>query len=120
MNGNPYTLATGWSWALAGQDTGRRSTAVKLAEFLADKDFLAEWTSAAGFLPPRSDALQGWQDSTERQVLQQISTSAHLMPPVDVVSSLGPVLEQAVVDVLKAQSDPQSAAAAAISKINQP
>lgn len=120
LNGNPYTLATGWSWALAGQDAERRLQAVKLAEFLADKDFLAGWSSAAGYLPPRQDALQGWQDTADRQVLQQVSASAHLMPPVDLLSSLGPALEQAVVDVLKAQSDPQTAAAAAISRINKP
>ena len=62
------------------------------------------------YLPPRADALQSWQDAELRQVMEQISCSAQLMPPVDLVSSLGPALEQAVVDVLKAQSDPQTAA----------
>lgn len=120
LSGQPDSLATGWSWALAGQDPERRANAVKLAEFLTEKDFMAQWTSAAGYLPPRADALQGWQDTEQRLALQQISTSAHLMPPVDLISSLGPVLQQAVVDVLKAQSDPQAAAAAAISSVNQP
>jgi multiple sugar transport system substrate-binding protein len=119
-NGTPFTLASGFSWALAGQDPERRTLAVRLAEFLADKDFQTQWTSAAGYLPPRADALQGWQDFQQNQVLQQISTSAQLMPPVDLVSSLGPALEQAVVDVLKAQSDPPTAAQAAINQINKP
>ncbi len=119
-NGTPFTLASGYSWALAGQDPERRTLAVRLAEYLADKDFQAEWTSAAGYLPPRADALQGWQDSQQSKVLEQISTSAQLMPPIDLVSSLGPALEQAVVDVLKAQSDPQTAAQTAIDQINKP
>ena len=118
--GTPFTLATGWSWALAGQSTEHRALSVSLAEFLVDKDFLAAYTDAAGYLPPRVDALQGWQDAGLRQMVEQISYSAQLMPPADLISSVGPTLEQAVVDVLKAQSDPQSAAQAAIDQINQP
>jgi ABC-type glycerol-3-phosphate transport system substrate-binding protein len=119
-NGTPFTLASGYSWALAGQDPERRTLAVRLAEYLADKDFQAQWTAAAGYLPPRVDALQSWQDHQMSQVLEQISTSAQLMPPLDLVSSLGPALKQAVVDVLKAQNDPQTAAQAAINQINKP
>jgi ABC-type glycerol-3-phosphate transport system substrate-binding protein len=119
-NDTPFTLATGWSWALAGQDPERRTQAIRLAEYLVDKEFLAEWTYAAGYLPPRADALQSWQDAELRQLIEQISYSARLMPPADIVSSLGPALEQAVVDVLKAQSDPQTAAQTVIDQINQP
>jgi multiple sugar transport system substrate-binding protein len=120
LNGKAYTLASGWCWALAGQDPGRRESAVKLAEFLADKDFLAKWSAAAGYLPPRVDALQGWQDAGQRQILHPISTSASLMPPTDLVSTIGPALEQAVVSVIKAQSDPGTAAATAINQVNKP
>lgn len=119
-DGVSFTLATGWSWALAGQDPQRRLLSVRLAEFLVEKDFLAQWTFAAGYLPPRADVLQRWQDTDLRQMIEQISYSAHLMPPADLISSLGPALEQAVVDVLKAQNDPQSAAQAVIDQINQP
>jgi multiple sugar transport system substrate-binding protein len=119
-DGTPFTLATGWSWALASQDPTHRSMAIELAEYLVDSEFLAEWTYAAGYLPPRADALQSWQDDELRQVIEQVSSSAWLMPPVDMLSSLGPVLEQAVVDVLKAQSDPQTAAQVVINQINQP
>lgn len=119
-NGKPFTLANGYSWALAGQDSERRLLAVRLAEYLSDKQFQAEWTVAAGYLAPRADALQSWQDPELRQVLEQISSSAQLMPPVDLVSSIGPALEQAVVDVLKSQSDPQTAARNAINQISKP
>jgi ABC-type glycerol-3-phosphate transport system substrate-binding protein len=119
-NGSPFTLATGYSWALAGQDPERRAIAVSLAEYLSDKNFQAEWTAAAGYLPPRADALHSWQDSELSRILDQISASAQLMPPVDLVSSIGPALEQAVVNVLKAQSEPQTAARNAINQISKP
>ncbi len=119
-SGTPFTLTTGYSWALAGQDPEQRTLAVKLAEYLSNKVFLAEWTEAAGFLPPRADALQSWSDPDQIRVLDQISTSGELMPPMDLVSSLGPALEKAVVDVLKSQSEPRAAARAAIDQLNQP
>jgi ABC-type glycerol-3-phosphate transport system substrate-binding protein len=117
---DPFTLATGWSWALAGRDPQRRSLSVRLAEFLVEKEFLAKWSYAAGYLPPRVDALGNWGDAQLRQVVERISSSAHQLPPADLISSLGPALEQAVVDVLKAQSEPRIAARAVISQINQP
>jgi ABC-type glycerol-3-phosphate transport system substrate-binding protein len=120
LNGQSYALASGWSWALAGRDPERRASAVKLAEFLVDKDFLAQWSSVAGYLPPRVDALQGWQDAKQRQVLHPISSSAQLMPSTDLVSSIGPVLEQAVVSVIKDQNDPQAAATNAANLVNKP
>jgi multiple sugar transport system substrate-binding protein len=119
-DGIPFTLATGWSWALASQNQTMRTQSVDLAEFLVEKEFLAEWTYAAGYLPPRVDALQSWQDIENRQVIEQISYSAGLMPSEDLVASIGPALEQAVVSVLMAQSDPQTAAQAVIDQINQP
>jgi multiple sugar transport system substrate-binding protein len=119
-DGKPFTLATGWSWALASQEPAHRSLAIKLAEYLVDSEFLAEWSYTAGYLPPRADALKNWQDAELRQVIQQISDSAWLMPPADMLSSLGPALEQAVVEVLKAQSDPQTVAQVVINQINQP
>ncbi len=119
-SGSIFSLASGWSWALAGQDPTRRSAAVRLAEYLADKDFMAQYTQAAGYLPPRADALSAWPDDASRKVLEQISSSAVLMPPVDMLASVGPALEQAVVAVIKAQSDPQTAARSVIDQINQP
>jgi multiple sugar transport system substrate-binding protein len=120
LDGSPSTLATGWSWALAGTDRERRMLSVRLAEFLVEKEFLAPWTYAAGYLPPRVDALRSWQDADLRRRIEQISYSAQLMPPADLISSVGPPVEQAVVDVLKAQSDPERAAQTAIDKINKP
>jgi len=120
LNGIPFSLATGWSWALAGQDPERRLISVRLAEFMVEKDFLAQWSLAAGYLPPRIEALQSWQDAELSPVIEQISASAGLMPPADLISSLGPALEQAVVDVLKNQSDPQSAAQTVIKQVNPP
>jgi len=120
LDGAPFNLVTGWNWALAGQDTARRTISVQLAEFMVEADFLGKWSEAAGYMPPRIDALESWQQVDQRQMIEQISYSAWMMPPADMISSLGPALEGAVVDVLKSQSDPQSAAHKVIEQVNQP
>jgi multiple sugar transport system substrate-binding protein len=119
-DGEPYTLGDGWVWALASPDPERRALAAQLAEFLVNEQFLAAWTSVAGYLPPRAEALAGWGEASQRPVVDSVSLSAHLLPSADVLSSLGPVLKEAVAEVLKQQSDPQSAAQAAAELVNQP
>ncbi len=119
-DGAPFSLASGWSWALAGQDPAARRLSVKLAEFLVEKEFLAKWTQAAGFLPPRMDAMQTWPNTPLRQVLELVSSSAWLVPSPDLIATVGPALQQAVMDVLEGRRDAQSAAKAAISQISQP
>ncbi len=119
-SGSPYTLASGWSWALAGQDPLQRASAAHLAEYLAEAEFMAGWTYAAGYLPPRADALQAWENADLRQMVEQISASAHLQPPADLLADIGPAVERAVVDVLLSRSDPLTAAEAALNQINQP
>jgi ABC-type glycerol-3-phosphate transport system substrate-binding protein len=118
--GSPITLATGWSWALAGPDSRDRSLSVQLAEFMVEKDFLADWNAMAGYVPPRDDALQNWQGADQSKLLEQISHSASLVPPTDIVSSMGPIIEQAVVGVLNAQIDPTIAARSVAAQVNQP
>ncbi len=115
-----FTLATGWNWALASPDPARRELSTQLAQYLVEESFLAEWTQVAGVLPTRPGALSNWTNSTLRGVVGQIARSAQLMPPTEVLASLGPLLEQATVDVLKAESTPSSAVETALEKLNTP
>jgi len=120
INSTSFTLATGWNWALASPDPARRELSTQLAEYLVEETFLAEWTQAAGILPTRPGALSSWTNSTLRGVVGQIARSAQLIPPTEVLASLGPLLEKATVDVLKAESTPASAVETALEKLNTP
>jgi ABC-type glycerol-3-phosphate transport system substrate-binding protein len=113
-------LATGWVWALASPDPNRRALATELAQFLVDKQFLGEWNDAAGYLPPHIDSLAIWGDEELRPLIGRISMTAQLVPSEDLLASLGPALENAVVLVIKQQSDPQTAAELAVEQVNQP
>jgi multiple sugar transport system substrate-binding protein len=108
--GELSSLATGWLWALASNDPARHDLAIELAEFLTESSFLAQWTQAAGYLPTRPSVLEGWKDGEIKTVLSLIASAAIPPPPVDLLSSLGPALQNAALQVLKGLSDPEAAA----------
>jgi ABC-type glycerol-3-phosphate transport system substrate-binding protein len=109
-----YTLATGWSWALAGSSPENQPLAVELAEFLSESQFLAEWSETAGYLPTRPSSLSPWEDARMQLVLTQIAESAILVPSEDQLVSIGPVFNEAVFSVLSGELLPSEAAQAAV------
>jgi len=105
-----YTLATGWSWALAGSNPENQPLAVELAEFLSDSGFLAEWTQAAGYLPTRPTALSSWNDAISKFRLAQVAESAHLVPGNELLNTIGPLIAEATLSVLNEEQLPAEAA----------
>ena len=119
-DGQPFTLMSGWVWALASPNQDQRILGLELAEFLCDADFLALWTEALGYLPPRSNALDGWLDADIQPLVSQVLRSAMLYPSTDISTPLGAALQQAVIQVLKEQNDPSTAAQSAADDLSGP
>ncbi len=111
------SLATAWLWALSDPVPERRSLSVRLAEYLAQGDFLANWTAAAGYLPTRPTALTMWPNQSIQNLLSQLVLSAQLRPNNDLTSSLGPVLADATIQVIRHRNDPVQAAQAAAERM---
>ncbi len=108
-DGTPFTLATGWVWALTGDDASRYSLAFELAQFLTEGEFLGEWTQAAGYLPPRASATALWPTDSQA-VANQVLSSAVLVPDESLVEVFGKLFSQATVKVLNRESTPAEAA----------
>lgn len=111
------TLARGSVWALAGSQPENQALAVELAEFLTEGEFLAEWSQAAGILPPRPTALAAWEDAPLRTTLEQVSLSARLLPPNELLTIVGPPFQQAVKAVLSGDALPAPAAHTAAGQV---
>lgn len=109
-DGEPYTLATGWVWALSAKQPARQELAAQLADYLVEGSFQASWSEASGYLPTRPSALAGWKDASLLATLETVVTSAELSPSEDILISLGPDLQNAVVRVLKGEAEPVVAA----------
>jgi len=120
LGAQPYALATGWEWALAEPDPNRRAAAVRLAEYLSASEFLSQWTAAAGYLPTRPSALAGWSNQNLKTILSPVELSAQARPSNDLLASLGPVLQDATLQVIKQQVDPSVAAQSAAERLAVP
>lgn len=120
MDDTSLALATGWGWAVSDPDPTRRVMSIRLAEFLSDGAFLAQWTEAAGYLPPRPSALAAWTNQGFKTLLSPVAVSAQARPSVDQLASLGPVLKEATLKVLQKESDATQAAQAAAERLAEP
>ena len=120
LSETPLTLATGWGWSVSEPLPERRALAFRLAEFLADGEFVAQWTEAAGFLPARPSALAAWTNQSLKTLLSPVAVSARARPSIDQLNALGPALREAVLKVLKGESDPAQAAQTAAERLSVP
>lgn len=120
QDGEPFSLATGWVWALASQRSDHLDDGAALAEYLVDPQFLARWSEAGGFLPTRSTALAGWEDKRLAAILEEVALSSNLEPATDLILEIGPALKEATLQILKDQADPRAAAQAAVDSLGAP
>ena len=116
----PFTLATGWLWALSSSSPEKRQISVRLAEHLVDSGFLAQWTAAAGYLPPRPSSLAAWSNQSLQGLLSQVVLSAEARPSYDLLGSLGPVLRDSTLLVVKDQHNPEQTARTASERLKGP
>jgi len=113
----PYTAASGWSWALADPDPYRQALSQALAEYLVESSFLTEFAEPSGYLPTRPTALAGWSDQGTRALISQIVLSARLRPANDLLTSLGPVLQESTLQVIQYKAVPDLQAQAASERL---
>lgn len=114
------TLATGWGWAVTDPVPERRNLSLRLVEFLAEANFLAGWTEAAGYLPTRPSALAAWGNGSLKTLLSPVAISAQARPSYDLLASQGTVLKDAALKVLKHELEPMPAAQEASEKLTIP
>jgi ABC-type glycerol-3-phosphate transport system substrate-binding protein len=113
------SLATGMSWAVASKETHRHPMAVELAEFLIQPEYLSDWSAAAGYIPTRPSALEGWKNQSLRKVVGEIALISQLSPSSDIIASLGPVLKESSVQILQQRVDPAQAAIVAVESLEE-
>ena len=119
-DGLPYTLSSGWVWAIPAHQPEHQELSLEMAAFLTESDYLGEWTEAAGVLPTRSSSLSLWSDRETAMILEGIIASAQMLPSTDVLTSVGQVLKEATDQILNGEADPDSAAQQAVEGLTGP
>ena len=102
LGGPPATLVTSWDLAVAGQDVEHQKLAAALASWLTDGEFLSAWDQSTGYLSPRRATT--------------ILDSSRVVPPVEIVEVIAPLLRDAVASVL-AGVPPEVAAHTAVARL---
>lgn len=111
------TTGSGWVWAVATANPQRQALCLSLLEQLSDSQFLAEWNEAFGGMPPRPSSLDSWQDPTVRSLLSQVSVMTVLKSSNPISINLGPIIRDAVIQVLRDGIDPAVAAQNAVESV---
>jgi len=116
-NGTRATFARQWNYALVTDDLARQAIALELMRWLTAPDNLGAWTLASAVLPPRSQALAMWRDTSLAAVADPLLKAAQPEPPQSVIVVVGPPVAAAVQAVLNGQATPEAAAAAAAATV---
>jgi ABC-type glycerol-3-phosphate transport system substrate-binding protein len=119
-SGRPFSIARGWALTLVTDDPNRQEAASLLFNWLTASEHNAQWTQAAGYLPGTYSALRLWElPDEDLAVLRSIMEGAVPPPRPDLITVIGPAMQEALTDVLKGYATPQEAAAAAAERLNK-
>ncbi|HEY71444.1 MAG TPA: carbohydrate ABC transporter substrate-binding protein [Anaerolineae bacterium] len=103
-----------WSWAVVPHDSTRHTLAVELLEWLSDPTFLGPWTDALNLLPPTGAALAAWPDSSKASIASRLVLKAQTRPTDEILDVFGPLLQDAINQILLGTTTPEEAAATVI------
>jgi ABC-type glycerol-3-phosphate transport system substrate-binding protein len=120
QTGEPYAPMDGWVWAISNRMPERQTLSIDLIRFLTASEFIAQWSEAAGYLPPRPSALEAWGEGTRQTLASRVVLAADVLPPLQILNALGPAMQRAVQDVLNQQARPTAAAETVAERLGQP
>lgn len=99
-----YTLADGWVLAYPQTSAEQLAHFEMLADYLLESKFQGRWTEAMGLLPATEEALNQWKNQEVSGILLEVGRSAHALPGNLVTSEIGPLFQQATIEMIRKQT----------------
>ena len=115
-----YTVADGWMWALADLNPERQVLGMALAEYLVDSTFLAELSPNTAYLPTRPTSLNSVTNQSLKTLISQLVVAAHVRPASDLTTTIGPIVQESAVQIIKRQTNSVEAATTVTEKLLPP
>ena len=109
-DGSGVTPTRTLSWAVVAKDDQQRDHASQVLQWLSEPSFLSQISQSLGMMPVTPTALQEWSDPETSAILGRLIRVAVPEPSAEEITTFGPLLWNAVEDVLNKRSTPQSAA----------
>ncbi len=96
-----FTLTESWAMALTNPSQGQQVLGLKLMSDLTEPAFLADWSEALAYIPARPTALGAWTNLSLKPALEKIMNVARLYPKDETINSLGPILRNATLMIVR-------------------
>lgn len=109
-----YTLCESWALALTNPDEDQQALGLLLMKDLTEPSFLAKWSEALGYVPARPSALGAWTNQNFKPTLEKIMNVARLYPRDETINSLGPILRNATLMIIRDNASVDAAVEAAL------
>lgn len=118
-DGQPYALATGWSWAIVTTDPARQEAALALIDHLMTPTNQGAFSEAAAWLPSQRGALEVW-GSTDRYAsfAHTLLNNSEVVPDVGLQTIIGAAIQDAFENVVLNGMLPLEAASSAAQSVN--
>ena len=113
-----YPLISTWNMVLIEDDERMQEEVIKFAEYLCDPIVNDKLSYTAGYLPVRYGAHDIWLDDPQYEMIKYMSENSSLVPNNQIINKVIPVINTAVVQIIKNQATPEDAAKEALSSLN--
>ena len=113
-----YPLINTWNLVVLEENPTIQPEVIRFAEYFSDKNVNDAFSSAAGFLPVRNSEHKTWSEDPQFGMVQSMSEKGLLIPNSQITNKIIPIINNAVVQVIKNQMSPEDAAKEAITSLN--
>lgn len=96
-----FSLTEAWVLAITNPNEAQQTLAIKLIQELSDTSFLTKWSEALNYVPALPVALGSWTNVTLKPSLEKTMNVARLYPRDETINSLGPVLRNATLMIVR-------------------
>lgn len=117
-NVTEYPLINTWNLVLIEDNPIYQEEVVRFAEYFCNMTVNDELSAEAGYLPVRSGEHKSWTEDPQRKIVEMMSENGLLVPNNQITNKLVPLINNAVLQVIKNQMSPEDAAQEVMSSFN--
>ncbi len=117
-NVTEYPLINTWNLVIIEDNPIYQEEVLRFAEYFSDIAVNDELSAEAGYLPVRSGEHKSWAEDPQRDIVELMCENGLLIPNNQITNKLVPLINNAVLQVIKNQMSPEDAAKEVMSSFN--
>ena len=117
-NVTEYPLINTWNLVLIEDNPIYQEEVIRFAEYFSNMTVNDELSAEAGYLPVRSGEHKSWAEDPQREIVEMMSENGLLVPNNQITNKLVPLINNAVLQVIKNQVSPEDAAKEVMASFN--